>query len=68
MSLERWDDGVVCCNYAWDEHEFEAARHGHAIDVTYVLNGKMWADNLEYCTEINYCPFCGTAKEELINE
>lgn len=73
MTKERWDDGTVCCSFAYEEHEldretFDRGRHGHAIDITYVKDGKMWADNLEYATEIDYCPFCGTAKEDLIDD
>ena len=26
----------------------------------------MWVDNDEYCTQVNYCPFCGKQAEVMI--
>lgn len=34
--------------------------YGSAIEnIEIDENGKMWADNSEYSTQINYCPFTG---------
>ena len=37
----------------------EESSYGHAIISCYEQDGKLWAGNGEYTTEVNFCPFCG---------
>lgn len=47
----------VCCEGSWPSDMY-----GPAITEIYIDKdtGKMWADNGEYSTQVNYCPICGT--------
>lgn len=34
--------------------------HGAAITTCFTnLNGEMWVTNMEYESQVNFCPFCG---------
>lgn len=50
-----------------DVQVFPSGGFGAAIEVCYEgEDGRLWAGNSEYCTRVNYCPFCGYAAKERV--
>lgn len=42
------------------EYVENAELYGHAVtDITRFLDGLWYAENGEYATRVDYCPFCG---------
>lgn len=46
----------------------ERSAYGHAVESFFINDDKLFADNGEYCTQINYCPFCGEKATVQIEE
>lgn len=42
------------------DEKIPGALWGPAITNIEMINGKWWAHNEEYSTEISFCPWCGT--------
>ncbi len=42
--------------------------HGHAVEYMFEADdGTLWAENDEYGTQVNFCPFCGyKARTQLV--
>ncbi len=42
-------------------HNTPLQRYGRAVTLCIEDDsGKYWADNVEYASQVNYCPFCGS--------
>lgn len=53
--VELNGNGHHCC-----EKRFPKEMHGAAItDCVEDTEGRFWATNREYATQVNFCPFCG---------
>jgi len=43
--------------------------HGEAFTTCYMYeSGKMYIDNGEYCSQVNFCPLCGLEAKVKIND
>jgi len=67
-------DELHTCEFTFegDEQEIEGDEqeilfHGPAARTCYTLeNGKMYIDNDEYISRVNYCPICGLKADKQI--
>lgn len=61
LKMKGYDNGYYCSPLKHIDYKF----FGHAIVRCWEdKNGKLWVDNREYGTQVNFCPFTG--KEALI--
>jgi len=57
MTLHKCEPGT---NWDTEEYYFESGFFGQAICTCEESeDGKLWCDNEEYKTRVNFCPFCG---------
>ena len=58
---EMKKDGHFCkMDVVDDIHDIEREYYGYAISkVQEGVDGRLWADNGEYCSQVNYWPKCG---------
>lgn len=48
------EENEICCEGSWPSDMY-----GPAITQVTIVNNKIWIDNGEYSTQVNYCPICG---------
>jgi hypothetical protein len=53
-------DGIMVLTHDCDLLRYPSQAHGAAVESCFEdKDGKLWVDNVEYATQVNFCPACG---------